>query len=353
MNKIKIDGRFIGDECECYTIAEAGANHDSDVSKALKLIDAAKDGNADSIKFQTYKATKLVTKNAPKYWDDGNPKETQYDVFRKLDNLTNDNWKEIFEYANKKEITCFSTPFDNESADLLYSLNVPAFKIASADITDIPLIKHIAKKDLPIFISTGMANDEEIEFAVNTIQDQGNNEIIIMHCITSYPTKPEDANLEMIRTLQKQFPDNIIGFSDHTLGTTIAVFSAFYGAKCIEKHFTFDNSLNMSPDHRLSLNSNDFSKLKEMLQLSTISRGSSERKAFDAEKEAVKYARRSIVSKQKIERNTIIEEKMLDIKRPGTGISPKFFEDIIGSKTINDIEEDTPIQWKDILKKDE
>ena len=134
MKRIKIDDKFIGEGCECYTIAEAGANHDSDVNKALKLIDAAKDGNAHSIKFQTYKAAKLVTKNAPKYWDDGNPKETQYDVFKKLDNLTDDNWKEIFEYANKKEITCFSTPFDNKSADLLYSLNVPAFKIASADM---------------------------------------------------------------------------------------------------------------------------------------------------------------------------------------------------------------------------
>ena len=353
VKQIKIGDILIGEGCECYTIAEAGANHDSDINKALKLIDAAKEGNADSIKFQTYKAEKLVTKTAPKYWDDGNPKETQYDVFKKLDNLTDDNWKEIFEYANKQEITCFSTPFDNGSVDFLYSLNVPAFKIASADITDIPLIKHIAKKDLPIFISTGMANDEEIEFAVNTIQDQGNHEIIIMHCITSYPTKPQDANLQMIRTLQEKFPDNIIGFSDHTLGTTIAVFSTFYGAKCIEKHFTFDNSLNKSPDHKLSLNSKGFSELKRLLKLSTISRGSPERISFDAEKEAVKFARRSIVSKEKIEKNTIIEERMLDIKRPGTGISPKFLDEIIGSKIINDIEEDTPIQWKDISKNDE
>ena len=353
MKKLKIDDKYIGDDYKCFTIAEAGANHDGDIKKAIKLIDAAIEGKADSIKFQTYKASKLVTKTAPKYWDDGNPKETQYDVFKKLDTLTSDNWKEIFEYANKKKITCFSTPFDKDSVDLLYSLNVPAFKIASADITDIPLIKHIAKKKLPIFISTGMANEEEIEYAINSIKDQGNQDIVIMHCITSYPTKPEDANLEMIRTLQKDYPNNIIGFSDHTLGTTISVFSTFYGSKCIEKHFTFDNSLTASPDHRLSLNSKDFAEMVRLLELSTISRGSAERISFDVEKEAVKFARRSIVSKIKIKKNTIIEENMLDIKRPGTGIAPKFLEELIGSKTINDIEEDIPILWKDILKKND
>jgi len=291
MPKIKIDNKTIGDDNPCYTIAEAGANHDGELEKAFKLIDAAIEGNADSVKFQTYKASKLTTKTAPKYWDDGNPKETQFDVFKKLDTLTNDDWKQIFEYADKKNITCFSTPFDKDSVDLLYSLNVPAFKIASADITDIPLIKHVASKKLPIFISTGMADDEEIQYAINSIEDAGNHEIMIMHCITSYPTKPEDANLEMIKTLQKQYSKYIIGFSDHTLGTIISVFSTFYGAKCVEKHFTYDNDLKASPDHRLSLNPQDFKTLVEQLRLASISKGSSQRISFHAESEAVKYAR--------------------------------------------------------------
>jgi len=201
---IKIGNKNVGDTNSCYTVAEAGANHDGDVEKAFKLIDAAITAKSDSIKFQTYSAQKLVTRNAPKYWDDGIDNETQYDVFKKLDILSNDNWKSIFEYAEKKEITCFSTPFDEKSADLLYSFNVPAFKIASADITHIPLIKHVASKKLPIFISTGMALEEDIENAINTIEDEGNHDIIIMHCMTSYPTKPKDANLEMIKTLQKQ-----------------------------------------------------------------------------------------------------------------------------------------------------
>lgn len=348
MSKIKINDKTIGDDNPCFTIAEAGANHDGEIEKAFKLIDAAIEGKADSVKFQTYKASKLTTKTAPKYWDDGNPKETQFDVFKKLDSLNDDDWKQIFEYAQKKNITCFSTPFDKDSVDLLYSLDVPAFKIASADITNIPLIKHIASKKLPIFISTGMADDEEIKFAINSIQDNGNHDIIIMHCITSYPTEPKDANLEMIKSLQKQYTEYPIGFSDHTLGTLISVFSTFYGAKCVEKHFTFDNSLKTSPDHRLSLNSQDFKTLVEQLRLSYVSKGSSQRISFNVESEAVKYARRSIVSTQKIPKNTVLTEKMLDIKRPGTGISPKFFEKIIGSTTSKEIDEDIPMQWTDL-----
>tara|TARA_B100000029_G_scaffold450115_1_gene473853 strand:+ start:780 stop:1844 length:1065 start_codon:yes stop_codon:yes gene_type:complete len=348
MTKIKIGNSIIGDDNPCFTIAEAGANHDGSLEKALKLIDAAKEANADSVKFQTYKASKLTTKTAPKYWDDGKENETQFDVFKKLDGLENSDWDQIFDYAKKKNIMCFSTPFDNDSADLLYSLDVPAFKIASADITDLPLIKHIASKQLPIFISTGMASEDEISFAVNTIEDQGNHDIIIMHCITSYPTNPEDANLEMITTLSQQFPDYVIGFSDHTIGTIVPVCSTFYGAKCIEKHFTYDQQLHTSPDHRLSLDTDGFQKLVNELRISEISRGSRIRNKFDSEIEAVKYARRSIVSRNFIPKGTKITEDLLDVKRPGTGISPTFFYKILGSEALQDIEEDTPLQWNDI-----
>jgi sialic acid synthase SpsE len=348
---IKIDGKKIGLKQPCFTIAEAGANHDGTLSKAKKLIDAAVKGKADSIKFQTYKASKLTTKSAPKYWDDGNKKETQFDVFKKLDSLTNSQWAEIFEYAKKKKITCFSTPFDEQSVDLLYSLDVPAFKIASADITHLPLIKYIARKKLPIFISTGMASNNEIKDAVNTIEDQGNSKIIIMHCITSYPTKPEDANLNMIQTLHSKFPNYIIGFSDHTLGTNIGVYSTFYGAMCLEKHFTFNKNLKSSPDHKLSLDINDFLQLKKKLREVQISKGNRIRKQFNSEAEAVKFARRSIVSTTKIKKGEKITKSMLDVKRPGTGIPPKFFDKIIGYIVIQDVQEDMPLEWKNIQKK--
>ena len=348
MRTIKIGNKNVGGESPCYTIAEAGANHDGVVEKTFRLIDAAVKAKADSIKFQTYTAKKLVTKTAPKYWEDGISNETQFDVFAKLDSLTNDDWKCVFEYADKKGITCFSTPFDEKSVDLLYSLNVPAFKIASADITHIPLIKHVAEKKLPVFISTGMASELDIQEAIDAIEDKGNHDIIIMHCITSYPTNPEDANLEMIRTLRNKFSDYVIGYSDHTIGTVIPICSTFYGAKCIEKHFTYDTSLTQSRDHRLSLDTEGFSNMVDGLKLTEISRGKSTRISSDVEKEAIKYARRSIVSTRKISKGTLIKKEMLDVKRPGTGIPPKLLDKVIGTKAVKDIEEDIPINYEDI-----
>lgn len=347
MEKIKINGKIIGNDESCYTIAEAGANHEGDLEKAFKLIDGAKEAKVDSIKFQTYKADKLCTKNAPKYWNDGIKNETQYDVFSKLDTLTNSAWKEIFEYATNKNITCFSTPFDEGSADFLYSLDVPAFKIASADITHIPLIRFVASKHLPIFISTGMASDEEIKDAINVIEDEGNHEIIIMHCVTSYPTKPENANLQMIKKLKTNFPEYVIGYSDHTIGIDIPVFSTFYGSKVIEKHFTYNKKLSTSRDHWLSLDINEFSELVNNLKLTEISKGDASN-LLNCEEEAVKYARRSIVSTRKILKGTIITKDMIAIKRPGLGIYPKFLETVIGSSAKHNIQEDTPIQFNDI-----
>jgi len=346
--EIKINNKKIGEKNPCYSIAEAGANHDSSLEKAFKLIDAAKEAKADSIKFQTYKADKLATKTAPKYWDDGKSDESQFDVFSKLDAISKDQWKQIFEYAQKKEITFFSTPFDEESVDLLYDLQVPAFKIASADITHIPLIKHIAAKKLPIFISTGMASDQEIDEALGVIEDQGNHEIILMHCITSYPTKPEDANLEMIRRLSEKYSKYIIGYSDHTLGITVPICSILYGSKSLEKHFTFDNNLEESPDHWLSLNKETFAQMVDGIRQAEVSGGVNTRNNFKAEAEAVKYARRSIVSTRHILKGTAITKEMLAIKRPATGIYPKFLEKVIGSVASKDIEEDIPIQWEDI-----
>jgi len=168
-----------------------------------------------------------------------------------------------------------------------------------------------------------------------------------MHCMTSYPTPVENANLEMIKTLTDKFPDCVIGYSDHTIGIDIPVFSALYGSKCLEKHFTFDTKLTISRDHRLSLDQDEFRKMVEKLQLVEKSRGNKERKDFEVESEAVKYARRSIVSIKKISKGTILTRDMLDIKRPGTGLQPKNIDKIIGKKILKDIEEDMPIQESD------
>ena len=342
MRRICVGDKYIGEDDDCFIIAEAGANHEGDIKKAFQLIDKAKDSGVDAIKFQTYTAAKLTTKTAPKYWDDGIKNESQFDVFSKLDKLSDNEWEEVFDYAKNKKIICFSTPFDEESVDMLDSLNVPAFKIASADITHLPLIRKIAAKKKPVFIST------EIHDAISTIENEGNDEIVIMLCITSYPTKPEDANLDMITTLKKEFPEHIIGYSDHTLGTDIAAFSVFYGSKCVEKHFTHDKTLSTSRDHRLSLDSNDFRELRKKIHLVQVSKGMQTRKNINSENTAIKYARRSIVSKTKILKGTKITEDLLEIKRPGTGIQPRFLDKILGKITSKDIEEDLPITWDDL-----
>ena len=248
----------------------------------------------------------------------------------------------------KRQIACFSTPFDEQSVNMLCRLEVPAFKIASADITHLPLIKHAAAKQLPIFLSTGMASNTEIDEAVEVIENQGNHEIVLMHCMTSYPTRAEDANLEMIRMLKKRYSKYVIGYSDHTLGTTIPICSVAYGVKALEKHFTFDGNLKKSPDHRLSLDPGAFARMVKGMRDAEAARGSEREGGFMAESDAVKYARRSIVATKKIPKGVVITEEMLAIKRPATGIYPKFLDKVIGSISAHEIEADTPIQWENI-----
>lgn len=195
-----------------------------------------------------------------------------------------------------------------------------------------------------------MASNEEIQEAINTIEDTGNHEIIILHCITSYPTKYEDANILMIKTLSKQFPEYVIGYSDHTPGITSAICSIAYGCKVVEKHFTYDRNLQTSPDHRLSLDTKEFSDLVKNIRIAEQSIGKPKRNNLDCEKQSIKFARRSIVSTSRISKGTIITKEMIDFKRPATGIYPKFFDKVIGKIALNDIEDDTPIQWSDLEK---
>ena len=242
MKKICIGKKFIGEGYPCFTIAEAGANHEGDIKKAFQLIDEAKNSGVDAIKFQTYTAAKLTTKTAPKYWDDGIKNESQFDVFSKLDKLSDNEWKEVFDYAKNKKIICFSTPFDEESVDMLNSLNVPAFKIASADITHLPLIRKIASKKKPVFISTGMSTMEQIHDAIKIFQGF-DCPFELQHSNSSYPMKPEEANLKCIQTLKEKFHCNV-GYSGHeSMGYLICVSAVLLGATSIERHITLDRSM--------------------------------------------------------------------------------------------------------------
>lgn len=358
MRLIKINDRTISETSKPFIIAEAGVNY-YDIAKKenIKPIEAAKlmikeaaSAGADAIKFQTYKAEKLVSKYSPAYWDTTKEStKSQYELFKKYDKFGEEEYHELAQYAKKQNIIFMSTPFDNEAVDFLDAL-MPVFKISSSDITNLPFIGYIAQKEKPIFLSTGASTIEEIRDAVSTIEKVGNDQIVIMHCILNYPTKYEDANLGMIKHLKKVFPDYLVGYSDHTLPDSsmlLLTTAVLLGAKIIEKHFTLSKSLKGN-DHYHSMDPEDLRRFVINQELLQKIIGREEKKPLDTELSARKYARRSIIAKVDIPKDIVITEDIVAFKRPGTGISPKFLEKVIGKKVKREIKEDAIIKWEDI-----
>ncbi len=346
MKRIKIGNKILTEESRPFVVADAGVNHENDINIAKRMIDDVARAGADAIKFQTYKAEKIASRNSPAYWQTG---ETQYEYFRKYDKFGEEDYCELAEHAKEKNVIFMSTPFDLEAVDFLDEL-VPLFKVSSSDITNIPFIRYIAKKGKPIFLSTGASTIGEINDAVTAIEEEGNKQIVILHCVLSYPTKYEDANLNMLIHLKKVFPNYLIGISDHTLpdkNMLVLTTAVLLGAKVVEKHFTFDKSLEGN-DHYHSMDFHDLKTFMENLDLLDKILGEREKKPLETEMPARKYARRSIVAKTDIPRGTKITEDMLDFKRPGTGIAPKFLELVVGRTAKKDIKNDEIIKWEHI-----
>lgn len=330
MKKIKIGDKLIGDGEPTFITAEIGVNHNGDVRLAKKLVDAAKDAEVDAVKFQTFKAERVVTRSAEKaeYQKEiTGSMEYQYSMLKKLE-LTKKDFKELFDYTGKKDVIFLSSSFDKESVDLLDKLGILAFKVASGEITNFPLLEYIAKKGKPIILSTGMSTLGEIEEALEVFRKKGNNQIILLHCVTSYPAKIKDANLRVIETLRHRFMLPV-GFSDHTLGDTIPIAAATLGAVLIEKHFTLDRTL-PGPDHRASLEPDELKGMVRAIREVEKALGDGVKKPTEDEKRIKKVVRRSIVAKVEIPKGTVITEDMLDLKRPGTGIEPKHLNKVIG-----------------------
>ena len=263
MKKIKAGDRYIGEDEPCFIIAEAGVNHNGDINLARKLIDVAVEAGADAVKFQTFKAEEVVTKGAEKadyQKKTTGLKESQFEMLKRLE-LTGRDFEELFAYAQRKDIIFLSSPFDKGSVDLLDRLGVPAFKVGSGEITNFPLLKHIARKKKPIILSTGMSTLGEVEEALEVIRKDGATDIILLHCVSSYPAKMEDMNLKVIETLRHAFKLPV-GLSDHSIGIAIPVAAVSLGACVIEKHFTLDKNL-PGPDHRASLEQDE---LKQMVK---------------------------------------------------------------------------------------
>ena len=345
MRIVKIGDKLIGEGEPCFIVAEAGVNHNGSLKQAKKMVDAAKYAGADAVKFQTFKVENVIIKNAEKaaYQKEAtSAEESQYDMIKMLE-LTEYNFRELADYAKKKGILFLSSPFDKESVNLLDKVNVPAFKIASGEITNFPLLKHIAKKKKPIILSTGMATLGEVEEALNVIRSEGVEDVILLHCVTSYPTKKDDVNLRVIETLKHTFKLPV-GFSDHTLGITVPIAAVALGACMIEKHFTLDMNL-PGPDHKASLEPDELKEMVQAIRGVEKSLGDGLKRPTKTEEEIKRIARRSVVAKVDILKGTAITEDMLDLKRPGTGIEPRYLEMIIGKRAKIDIKKDDLITW--------
>ena len=332
-------------------IAEAGVNHNGKLKFGKRLIDEAKKAGADIIKFQTYKAKKLTTKNAPRFWNwkgETKKKGTQYDSYSNLDSFNKNEYRQLINYCKKNKIEFLSTPFDEESANMLVEIGMKGFKVASCDITNHPFLEFLAKKKLPILLSTGASSINEIKEAVRIIKKSDNEKILIMQCTLCYPTKPQDANLLAINDIKRNFPKYLVGLSDHTLGIEIASASVLYGVSAIEKHFTFNKKLLKSADHWLSIDPGELKKLVENVRTINLSMGNGKKIALKCENQARKFARRSIVANKKIAKGEVLTKNKIYFKRPGTGISPSLLKKVLGKRAKKEITYDKLITFKDL-----
>ena len=323
-------------------IAEAGVNHNGDINIAKKLIDIAVEAGVDYVKFQTFKADLAISKNAKKadYQNKTTDKsESQYEMIKKLE-LDKETHHILIDYCKAKNIKFLSTPFDLESIDLLFDLGIELYKIPSGEITNYPYLKKIAQKGLPIIISTGMANMQEIHDAFNILTENGiaKKDITILHANTEYPTPMEDVNLNAMLTIGKEFNTNF-GYSDHTLGVEIPTAAVALGASVIEKHFTLDRTM-QGPDHKASLEPTELKAMVSAIRNIEIAMGNGIKKASKSEQKNKPIARKSIVANKNIKKGEIFTENNITVKRPGTGISPMLWNEIIGKKAIKNFVED-------------
>ena len=340
MEEITIAGKKIGKGNPCFIIAEAGINHNGDLELAKRLVEEAKNAGADAIKFQTHLPEKEMLKDN---FSGGHIGESLFDLLKKFE-LSKEDHIALRDYAKEKGIIFMSTPFSKEAADLLEEIGVPAYKIGSGEMTNQPLLRHIAEKGKPMILSTGMSTLEEIEETVNFVKGI-NDKIAILHCTSTYPTKYEDVNLKVIETLSQKFGIPI-GLSDHSIGIYTALAAVAIGANIVEKHFTSDKEL-PGPDQKASINPAELKELVKGTRAREKALGS-EKKVIDDEKPNQDIARESVVTIAKIPAGTVISKEFVWVKRPGTGIPAKELEKVIGKKAKKEIKADTIIKWDDL-----
>jgi len=338
-----------------YVIAEMGVNfYDTAKVMGISPLDAAKlyidkaaEAGVDCAKFQSYKANTIVSKNSPAYWDTTKePTKTQYELFLKHDSFGEKEYRVLRDYTHSKGLDFTSTPFDYDSADYLESM-IDFYKVSSSDLSNIPFIKYIGSKGKPVYISVGAAYLSEVDVAVRTLKEVGCKDIVVLHCVLSYPTDPCDANLRVIESLKKTFPDIRVGFSDHVAPdeTMMTLATAYLlGAEVIEKHFTLDKSLSGN-DHYHAGDPDDFKKAIANFKWIDMVLGCGEKTVLDCEIIPRREARRSLVLARDMKVGEVIKREDLIPKRPGTGISPENIDIVVGREVVRDLKEDTILTW--------
>lgn len=350
MKKININGINIGESFPPFIIAEMSANHNGSINDAFKIIDQAKSAGASAVKIQTYRPDTITLKsNLPDFKiNDGLWKgQTLYDLYNSA--FTPWEWhKDLFDYARSKDLTIFSSPFDNTAVDLLEDLNAPAYKIASFEAVDLELIKYVASTKKPMIISTGMANKEEIKEAINAATESGCNELAVLHCVSGYPAPSSDYNLKTILDLKKEF-NLVTGLSDHTLCNVTAIASIAIGASIIEKHFTLDRSRG-GPDDSFSLELNDLKNLCRDSLVAWESIGKIDYNRKKSEESNVKF-RRSLYFVKDLKAGSVITKEDIKSVRPGFGLQPKYLSSFLGKTLIKDANYAHPVTWEYIEEK--
>lgn len=343
--KLKIGNRFIGDDEKVFVIAELSANHNQDFNIAIESIKAIKECGADAVKLQTYTPDTITIDSDKEFfqikqgtiWDG----TTLYKLYQKA--FTPWEWQpKLKQYAEELGLICFSSPFDFSAVDFLESINVPAYKVASFEIVDLPLIEYIASKKKPIIISTGIATEDEIKEAIETCRKVGNDDIVLLKCTSEYPAPIEEANLSAINYLKEKY-NVIVGLSDHTLGVDVAIASVTLGAKVIEKHFIIDRNIG-GPDSSFSLDPNEFKQMVESIRNVEKAIGKPNFELNEKIKRSRKFARSLFVVKD-IEKGEILTNDNVRSIRPNYGLAPKYLKDVLGKKAKAKIEKGTPLTW--------
>ena len=326
-----------------YIIAEAGVNHNGNFDLACKLADAAKEAGVDCIKFQTFKSKNLVSHSAKKaeYQKHTTGEGSQVDMLKKLE-LSYDEFLALKNYCDKVGICFLSTPFDFDSIEFLNSIDMPFWKIPSGEVTNYPYLVALAKTGKPVVMSTGMCEMDEIQAAIDVLRENGTKDIKLLHCNTEYPTPFEDVNLSAMQTMRDAFSLEI-GYSDHTKGLEVPIAAVALGATVIEKHFTLDRKME-GPDHKASLEPDELAKMVSSIRNIERALGNGDKTPSPSEKKNITVARKSIVAAKNIKAGELLTEENVTVKRPGTGISPMKWNEVLGTRAVRDFVEDELIE---------